>query len=178
MLVFVLLINCLLSINEAVATLPAIIEECPSGQYPNIDGDCVLCPEGTSSTGGGDDINSCLPCGPGTYSNPTRSECILCDSGGYCRSTSEPDGGYIPCPLFRYNKDKGKHLLVDCEPCKDKGKYPNVERTECEEQCQLGTKLEVTDSVYKCSACTLGTYSNAERTSCILCSEVRIVGLF
>ncbi len=147
--VFVLLINCLL-INEAFAA------QCLPGQY---------------STGGGDDIHSCLDCSPGTYSNPTRTACILCDSGGYCPSRSATDGGYTPCPPLRYNKDKGKYTVLDCKPC-GRGKYPNGPRTECEEQCRLGNFLEVTGSVYKCTACTLGTYSNAERSECILCSEV------
>jgi hypothetical protein len=95
--------------------------QCPSGSYrTHSDGDCVMCPSGTTNSGANaaSQIDCPTTCQPGKYANIVggASLCTDCDSAAFIKKYSSEWGALscndCPSPAFTAQPERRQSVLV------------------------------------------------------------------
>ncbi|KAJ6249584.1 cell surface glycoprotein (s-layer protein)-like protein [Anaeramoeba flamelloides] len=133
---------------------------CKMGTYSDIEG-CLGCPEGTYSDEELQD--SCKECGMGEHNSYTgQTECVICEPGTYSDQVGLPD--CLKCPEGTYNTNNGSESSVDCSFCPI-GTYNPETGASSEEEgclpCPVGTYNPNQEgrSVADCKKCPEGSYN-------------------
>lgn len=115
---------------------------------------------------------SCIPCGPGQYSDQISKTCLPCEAGYICfegAKTSRPvdpatengqicDAGFyclkgstsgIACPVGTYSNEKGNGQLNQCKPCPANTFGDSVGSTSCQ-PCRGNTVSDIGETTCRC----------------------------
>jgi len=151
---------------------------CRPGYYATIDGTVLTCSACTNGTynPGGENLEACLPCPPGSESGPAATKCLCspgfepagegcspCTPGTYSPSGSK----CLPCPANWYCPEHNQTAALRCPAdgvseegsavCSCKGGYWS----------DTGAALEDGD----CSICPENTFSAPGSTNCTQCPD-------
>ena len=157
---------------------------CDTGTYADNLGSitCKTCPAGTANNQlAAQNINQCIQCNPGYYSNPGASICSACLIGTYNENnncSACPVGTYnnltaqttcALCPAGSASLDIGAINITTCIICSP-GSFSSVGSAACS-LCPPGTSSNTSGSSI-CSPNPLGTYTNLSGSiSPISCSH-------
>lgn len=137
---------------------------CDVGRYSAIaNAQCSACAIGKYQPQSGQ--SSCLPCGPGTEpaSNSKIGSCTICGVGQFSAKPTDPCRA---CPVGQYQPQPGQGKCTACAS----GQYqPLPGHTACL-PCGPGTQPASNSAAGDCTACAVGTFSNASHGLCSSCA--------
>jgi Spondin-like TSP1 domain/Thrombospondin type 1 domain/Tyrosine-protein kinase ephrin type A/B receptor-like len=142
----------------------------------NIPSGCVMCELGKESLDFGNNVSTCTPCIPGTYSISPGSSCQKCPTGFYTSSGGStgcsiaPAGSYVIaaylnpelCPTGTYSSSSG---ATQCTSCPS-GSYTNALGSISCLPCEQGFFCQGGNNVFKCPTDSISSYGSSSCTPC------------
>lgn len=138
---------------------------CPAGTFL-LSGQCAGCPVGTASSEvGAFHVNTCRPCGPGTYaSDEGSSSCLACVSGTYQQDFA--GAACLPCPIGTYQSESG---ATGCRPCPPGWFGVSLGSSSCS-PCDAGTAQPDSGRTV-CVPCNSSQFSSRGDAVCTACGS-------